>query len=279
MGAIEHFSSRRTSKKLRTATHDRVYHLAPYSDSAGAMGELESVAPATVTVGGVLLIRSSVDVEPIDGRRLWLGMASYSPAEAEGNRPILQVGEGEVTVRIVGETQTLRHSYRQQRWNIATSSSVTSNSGGPINDAGDGPEGVEVLRPSAGFGEKWILAPGTVDAAWVKAMSKIVGKVNNAEFRGFAAGELLLLGIQARSRADGSYEADYEWSVRPNIDSQSIAGVTVTNVQGHWYVWVKTRRRVVSGEVRHQATHVVVDRVYEYADYGDLDLPGEEEED
>lgn len=267
------FTSRRTRKQIRSPAHERIYALSPYADTSTAIAALEAAAPPTITLGGRVLVRSGVEVDPVDGRKLWMGRADYSLPELEQNRPFPEVGDREISVRIVGESQTLRHSYFQRRWNIAENDFTDFSEGGPINDAGDGPEGCEVLRPSCGFTERWILAEETVDADWVRAMSRIVGRTNDATFRGFEAGELLLLGIEARSRPGGDYEAHYSWAVKPNIEELPIAGITITDVEGWTYVWVKTEKSVIADKVRHKATDVVIEQVYLKANYGELGIP------
>lgn len=136
--------------------------------------------------------------------------------------------------------------------------------------------GVDVATPV--FYEKCIRTfdPDRLTFAYRKRVLSLVGKVNNASFHHWDAGEVLLVGIdQSREFRNelGSWLTDvtFTFSISPNRAQVRLpGGVTATDVKGHEVLWLlpgtsySNMDAVVSG--------AYASTVYESGDYSQLEL-------
>ena len=102
----------------------------------------------------------------------------------------------------------------------------------------------------------------------------LTGKVNNAAFRGFAAGEVLFLGAQGSKTGTGDWSISYRFAASPNVANLTVGDITVTEKRGWDYLWVSyadskddTAKRLVKKPVA-----AYVEQVYGYADFSLLGI-------
>jgi len=83
-----------------------------------------------------------------------------------------------------------------------------------------GVEGVDIVVPEYRFSETHVLDAGDVDSAYRLALANLTGRVNDATFRGFDAGEVLFLGATGRraklATGPGDWTIRFEFARRPN---------------------------------------------------------------
>lgn len=132
--------------------------------------------------------------------------------------------------------------------------------------------GVDILVPTAGFGV--IIRPpnGLVTEAYRILCGGLVGKVNNANFAGRPAGEVLFAGLRGGTRTDGDSELRLEFLERRNAASITIGGITGVSKEGWDYLW-PWRERVYDPVAKRRVPKIVavlVERVYERANLNAL---------
>jgi len=63
--------------------------------------------------------------------------------------------------------------------------------------------------------------------------------VNNAPFKGCAAGECLFLGASGSKRGDGDWEIGFKFAASPNKTNLTVGDITVPAKKGWEYLWVR----------------------------------------
>jgi len=117
--------------------------------------------------------------------------------EASAIRPPSEVGESSFAFDTSGGTQHITQSLGT----IASyaASGTPPNFGGAVGVTHDSVEGVDITIPVYSFSETHFLDAAFVTPAYYGTLFNITGKVNNASFKGLAAGECLFLGASGSS--------------------------------------------------------------------------------
>ncbi len=202
-----------------------------------ARTELLIASPATHNG----LVRSDAQVEEVHDR-IWLGTVRYAPSSA--NPP--QAGESSFAFETRGGTQHITQS-------LATVASYASpdlpgaapDFGGAIGVTEDSVEGVDITVPVYTFSETHYLSDSAVTTAYKGTLFSLTGRVNDAPFKGLAAGECLFLGA-AGTRRGGSggsggdpWEISFAFAGSPNVTGLSIGSIVGIQKKGWEYLWVR----------------------------------------
>jgi hypothetical protein len=123
---------------------------------------------------------------------------------------------------------------------------------GGINVTSDGPQGISRSVPVYNFSETHTIAAAAMTGAYKAAIFGLTGRVNDAAFKGFAAGEVLFLGARGASNANGDFEISFSFSALPNVSGATFGPFTGVTKKGWDYLWVysaeeedSTAKRVV----------------------------------
>jgi hypothetical protein len=146
---------------------------------------------------------------------------------------------------------------------------------GLIGNHKDGVEGVDVVAPAFRFSRRVWLSDSMVSASYRSTVSAIVGTVNNDTFEGFAAGTVLLEGVQGAQRSTGDYELLFRFVYSPNATGLTVGSITGVKKGGHEYLWVKSKQTVDDNAMVWTPLAVYVQQVYAAADFDGLELPSE----
>ncbi len=258
------------------------------SDDGGTVTEDQAfaalLAGVPATVGTFELVTSDCDVEEI-AANIYYGTAVWT---APGTDPDKQeVGNFSISFDISGTNQKRMYSLRTVNKYNGTALGITLRDfHGAIGVNEDGTvEGCDVLVPTTTFSLDYTVAPADITDAYVAMLSRTVGKVNSATYKGFAAGELLLTRVSGRKRDEEAWDLSFGFAVSENRTDLKI-GVTASKpngvVQGDivkdgWdYLWVyyKTIDNPTTKVVEKRLENVFVERVYERADFAaTLNLP------
>lgn len=145
-----------------------------------------------------------------------------------------------------------------------------------IGQQGDGspPEGAEVFEPQASFSETHYIAIGTMTASHQRALLRIVGRINNATFKGWNTGEVLCTGVSGSKRGAEDWEVGFRFGVRENQTGLSIAGITGVAKNGWQYLWVRRKTEVDDDAkiLTDVAEYVVIADVFRSADFSTLGI-------
>ena len=88
---------------------------------------------------------------------------------------------------------------------------------------------------------------------FMRSTGLMVGKVNDATFKGWSAGEVMFLGASYSAPLKGKEKivVTYNFSIQPNETNVTIAGHDIGDVDGFDYIWTipKTEVRTSGGQV------------------------------
>jgi len=225
----EKFDSR-VSTAGQNASVELRYIVFGTGDDLAARAQAASTSP-TAYDG---LPRQSIQIEPL-ANDIWEATVRYG-ANDSSEPP--QTGESSFAFDTGGGSQHITHS--RATVGIYAASGVTApNFQGAIGVTENGVEGVDVTIPVYQFSETHYLPSGAVTLAYRGTLFNLTGKVNNAGFKGLAAGECLFLGASGAKRGTDDWEITYRFAGSPNMTGLAIGPITGIAKKGWEYLWVR----------------------------------------
>ena len=112
--------------------------------------------------------------------------------------------------------------------------------------------------------------------AWLQIMEGLVATINNAAFRIWGEGELLLLGVagQHAKLAEKNVPITFRFASSKTKTGMTIGDITGVTKQGHDYLWVEYEQAedatAIALTSRPKAVHV--ERVYDYGNFSQLGI-------
>lgn len=212
------------------------------------------------------LIRQSSTLEPLaDG--VWEGSVRYGaaqPREPGLSTFSFDTGGGQQQV-----TQSLATVQAK-----APAGKTPPNFRGAISVTKDSVDGVSITVPIFNFSETHILANLMVTPALRANLFAMTGRVNNAPFRGFAAGEVLFLGASGSSRDKDTWEISYKFAASPNATDLSVGNISGLTKRGWDYLWVRYAdvEDEESSTLVKQPVAVYVEQVYPFGNFAALGI-------
>jgi len=153
---------------------------------------------------------------------------------------------------------------------------------GAIGVDGDSVQGVDIVIPALQWTETYDVPTQYITTDYVKTVSALTGTVNNAAFRGFAAGEVLFLGGTGSQdwdaeKGDSPWSLSYKFVAQNNADGTTMPTLTVGSItgiskKGHEYMWVRYEDSVVSSTQLKRPKFVYVNQVYAETDFSLLGI-------
>lgn len=115
---------------------------------------------------------------------------------------------------------------------------------------------------------------GFITLTYLNLLYSLVGKVNNATFNGFAAGEVLLIGVSGQSKDTAKYTITFKFACRPNENDIDICGDAslVVDKDGWQYLWVAYKNVEDVGQLFMQPDAAYVERIYESGNFSLLGI-------
>lgn len=239
------------------------------SDETAALAALAAAAPSTY----MSMAQESLSVQPVDDEaEKWEGTARYT----KGSGSVPQTGDSAFSFDTTGGTQHITQSVETIGGYAPTGGTVPDFQGA-IGVSDNSVEGVDITVPVYKFSETHYLPASEVDNTFKGMIFDLTGKVNNATFKGLAAGECLFLGAQGSRRGTGpddDWEITLNYAASPNKTSIVIGDITVTAKKGWEYLWIRYENAVdgVANRVVKVPTAAYVEKVYDEADFSPLDL-------
>ncbi|MEL6396590.1 MAG: hypothetical protein AAFQ71_11400 [Planctomycetota bacterium] len=146
---------------------------------------------------------------------------------------------------------------------------------GAINQDEDGNiEGVDVVVPRLTLAVSEWFAPASITQSFKRTIADLTGTVNNATFRGWAAGEVLFLGARINPIRDDLQQVDYEFAIEANVTGFTIAPGFSIDKKGHEVTWTayETETDTNANRARRVPAQVNVEQVYATASFDGLGL-------
>ncbi|MDY7011419.1 MAG: hypothetical protein SVV80_11815 [Planctomycetota bacterium] len=213
------------SRKWNTgdnASVEMVYVLAGTSDDLTAKTLIENSTAETYDG----LTRQSINLEPewvdtASGDGQWLATIRY------GVKPPAEVGESSFSFDTGGGTQHITQSISTVS-KYAPPGKTAPDFQGAVGVTHDNVEGVDITVPVYNFSETHYIDDGDVNKG---AYFALTGKVNNAAWKGFAAGEVLFLGASGSKRGSDDWEITFRFAASPNKTGLTVGKQEIGAVQ------------------------------------------------
>lgn len=182
-----------------------------------------------------------------------------------------------------GATQHITQAIPNGETRFHTGSPAAPNMKGAIGVDGDSVKGVDIVVPQLTWTETYDVPNLYVSTNYVKKVSSLTGTVNDATFRGFAAGEVLFLGASGSQqwdsqKGDGPWSLSYKFVASANqgfgktLPAATIGDITGIEKDGHDYLWVRYEDTVENETLFKRPKFVYVDKVYRRANFAELGI-------
>lgn len=210
----------------------------------------------------------SARVRPVNGRDEWRVTVTYGlPQGGFGGN-----SDGSYRVEFTGGTSN-------ELIQVGLSETVYDGEsvGGLINVTSQGVEGLQIEEEDYAWTETWIRTGAQATWANQIAISQLRKRVNDAAFRGFAAGEVFFDDFTASPRSQAEWEYRFRFRARPNRTDITVGTGTysITGIdKGGWeYLWVSYREETTSsGQLISVPVSAYVNKVYRTADFSSLGI-------
>ena len=241
------------------------YVIRDIANDVDARTELLITSPATNNG----LIRTDTQVEEIHDQ-IWLGTVRYAPSAA--NPP--QAGESSFSFETRGGTQHITQSLATVANYASPDIPAAPDFGGAIGVTEDSVEGVDITVPVYTFSETHYLSPSSVTSAYKGTLFALTGRVNDAVFKGLAAGECLFLGAAGTQRGDDPWEISFAFAGSPNVTGLSVGSITGIEKKGWEYLWVRYQAAedATAKMLIRKPIAAYVERVYRDGSFGSLGI-------
>jgi hypothetical protein len=220
------------------------------------------------------LVRLSREISPVfvdvanPDISIWDGTVRYGVRRREP-----ETGQSQFSFDTGGGTQHITQSLRTV-YGYAPPGRTAPNFHGAIGVTKDSVEGVDITVPVYNFSETHYLDNVYVTGAYKVNLFRLTGKVNNASFRGLAAGEVLFLGASGSKRGKDDWEITFRFCASPNRTNITIGNITGIAKKGWEYMWVRYEdvEDTEAQSLVKRPLAVYVEQVYEYGDFSCLGI-------
>lgn len=139
--------------------------------------------------------------------------------------------------------------------------------------------GVEIVVPKLEFDITAYYEPASITSDYMKNLARKTGRTNDAEWLGFAEGEVLYMG----STGDGDVPLVggprvkpipivHKYAASENVTALEVGDMTVPSKKGFEYLWVRYKQ-IESDDAKNlipKPVHAYVERTYEKTDFATL---------
>jgi hypothetical protein len=264
------------SRKVTTASNgdaqsaEFVYTLTGVADENSA--RILATNSTASTYGD--LIRKSISLEPVHVDTANLDTCIWEVTVQYGEKDEPESGDPSTfSFDTGGGTQHITQSL--STIGKYTASGTAPDFKGAIGVTHDNVEGVDITVPVYQFTETHYLSAAQVTPAYKGTLFYLTGKVNNASFRGLAAGECLFLGASGSQRGpDEDWEITFKFAGSPNRTGITVGPITGIAKKGWEYLWVRyaDTEDAASNTLVKQPVAAYVEKVYEDGSFSGLGI-------
>ncbi len=175
--------------------------------------------------------------------------------------------EREVSFDVSGVSQKITRSFHTIK------NSAAASCDGMIGWDGSSVQGCDIIVPEQKFQEIQYFKDSKVTTNLKKKWTFSVGGVNADTFRGYAAGEVLLLGVSGRRSGTGKddlWQVTFSFGVRENEVIQ-FGGESLPKC-GWDFVWYSWSKRKDANRISPQVKAVYIEKVYKRVVFGELGI-------
>lgn len=132
--------------------------------------------------------------------------------------------------------------------------------------------GVDIVTPQFAFTETRHFVADALTLEFRRNLFHLTGKVNDATFRGFPAGEVLFMGASGSRRGLANWELVFKFACSPNVEDLTVGDITGVSRTGWDYQWQFYEKATDANHLLPRLKYVVVEEVYEYGDFSLLQI-------
>lgn len=223
--------------------------------------DVEALLVATAPAAYQGLVLDGVQAEPLGGG-IWRGYARY--VNFDDSEFTFETGGG--STRITQSLSTIN--------TYAASGYTAPDFQGAIGVSDDRVEGVDITVPVYQFTETHRFADGSVTSGYKADLFSLTGRYNNASFKGFDAGEVLLIGVNGSKRGNEKWSLTFRFSASPNVTGLTLGPITGIAKKGWEYMWVRYIESVdsIAYSLVRRPVAAYVERVYQPGDFSLLGI-------
>jgi hypothetical protein len=228
----EVFGSQQGTEGTNLNSTDRLLYVVEGTDDLDdAEDALEDVIPA-INRG---LVFESLEHEQL-GPTMWQFQANYkSPQRAERETP-LAVDEYKISFSTTGGTTKVFQAWETNAY--AADGYTAPDFKGAIGVNKDGEvEGVDIVVPRLTLDITYKKANADITLPYLATLRDLTGRVNDATFFGFAAGEVLFIGADGTQALIDDPEITYHFIIEPALVDETIGEIEGVYKAGHAYLW------------------------------------------
>jgi hypothetical protein len=267
----EHYESRKITAGNTNRSAEFKYIVRGTDNEVAVKGLIASSTAATYDG----LVRGDYSIEPvhIDTTSPDACIMQVTVHYVEPTAPQAETDAGTFSFDTSGGTQHITQSLSQV--DIYTKDDAfPPDLGGAIGVTRDSVEGVDIAVPVYSFSETHYFADSVVNDTYKGKLFRLTGKVNNASFKGCAAGECLFLGASGSKRGGEKWEITFKFAASPNVTNKTIGSITGINKKGWEYLWVRYTEQVddTANALVMTPQNVVISKVYDDGNFADLGI-------
>jgi len=279
---VTEFVQSRTTTIGSSPQHEKIFIVRGTDDESTALTAAWNTAANSFGGSGVFpyLTKKNATVEPtsvIEGNAnacIWTASITYL-------RPQAGSGGGASETRTFdtgGGTKHLTQSLGTVAANSIPAANGVKNYDGAIgareNQGVLEIEGVDVVSPVFNFTETKYIPDANVTANYSLTLAELTGSVNNAAFKGFAAGEVLFLGVSGSKRdSDSKWEMTFKFSAQRNRPTVAVGSeMSFANVAGWNYLWIEYSNFASANGMIRKPVRAYVEKVYPDKDFSLLEI-------
>lgn len=206
-----------------------------------ALSDGTGTNPAFTGIGGTLvgsLVLKTVEITAHnDTDNVWLATATWGKAKKREDPP---TNAEEISFDISPQTTKITQSLDTvNSYGIGGADALPY--GGGIGFNGKGFDGCDKIVPAMSFTITQYLPVATITNAYIQKLEAAAGHVNNAGWRGRAAGEVLFTGVSGSKRSEDDYTMSFKFLSQPTATGLSVGQITGIQKGGWEHLWVSYR--------------------------------------
>jgi len=111
-----------------------------------------------------------------------------------------------------------------------------------------------------------------MSTSYKKKVADLVGKVNSSSWKGWAAGEVMFLGMSASGPSKKKVTVTYNFRIIPNESDCKIAGKSIGSKKGFEYIWARNVSEVDDDEAKQKVAKIYKSKVCESGSFSALGI-------
>lgn len=248
-------------KELFRGRRETIEDDAPEAEIAyvvtGAANEDEVKAAALAGIPAFLgeLERKTVTIEDRLAPTIWAVTARFEKASTDPG--VQSVSNSTSAFNIATTTKHLTQSLET----LGKYGPKAKDLKGVIDFDGKEVRGVDVVEPTLTFSLSQTWHSDLLDATIRALFTSATGATNSRSFQGFAAGEVLFLGMSIQTKYPKS-DMTFNYAVRSTVPAATVGSIAVPARPGWSYQWVQYAERIDGGQLVRVPVAVYVERVY-----------------